>query len=218
MSASKILNLTNALQFSDIFGFNLVSKFQASPYELSEAKRFYEEFNEYRNDREAGEEYELVQHWGDDLGLSKYFELIDENVYRKKNNLEDLLTSIENDPFDLESDKEFKKEQTDLFMKSQQTIGTNMAVVMFMVEALQFFKNMSKDKIKKVAFEIAMQGTQGFKPEGTNYRISAIPGKLFSGYHILAYYYVSWALAVPEMLAELNLPYDNEYEIALSFK
>ena len=44
-----------------------------------------------------------------------------------------------------------------------------------------------------------------------------MPGKTFSGYHLLAYYYVSWKLAIPEMLAQLQLPYDAEYEVALKF-
>ena len=44
----------------------------------------------------------------------------------------------------------------------------------------------------------------------------AIKNKTFSGYHILAYYYVSWALAIPEMVPQLNLPYEAEYKIALT--
>ncbi|MDZ4793076.1 MAG: hypothetical protein SGI83_02255 [Bacteroidota bacterium] len=102
------------------------------------------------------------------------------------------------------------------FQKSQQNIGTNMAVVMFMVDALQFFKGKSKEEIKKIAFEIAMQGTQGFRPDNNDYRISSISGKTFSGYHILAYYYVSWMLAIPDMVDQLNLPYDDEYKMALT--
>ena len=64
--------------------------------------------------------------------------------------------------------------------------------------------------------EIAMQGTQGFNPDKKNYRISKINDKTFSGYHILAYYYVSWAIAIPEMLNELQLPFDAEYKVALT--
>ncbi|OYU83825.1 MAG: hypothetical protein CFE24_09570 [Flavobacterium sp. BFFFF2] len=60
-----------------------------------------------------------------------------------------------------------------------------------------------------------MQGTQGFKPEHDKYIVSSISGKIFSGYHILAYYYVSWALTIPEMLSQLQLPYDEEYSLAL---
>jgi hypothetical protein len=51
------------------------------------------------------------------------------------------------------------------FQKSQDKIGVNMAVVMFMVDALQFFEGMAKEEIKKIAFEIAMQGTQGYRPD-----------------------------------------------------
>ncbi|OFY47868.1 MAG: hypothetical protein A2W85_12670 [Bacteroidetes bacterium GWF2_41_31] len=72
------------------------------------------------------------------------------------------------------------------------------------------------EEIKKIAFEIAMQGTQGYRPDKDDYRISSISDKTFSGYHILAYYYVSWALAIPEMLSQLQLPYDDEYKLALT--
>jgi hypothetical protein len=92
-----------------------------------------------------------------------------------------------------------------------------MAVAMFMVDALEYFNSISKNEVKEIALEIAMQGTQGFSPEKNNYRISKIKNKTFSGYHILAYYYVSWAIAIPEMLSELQLPFDEEYKIALSF-
>ena len=43
-----------------------------------------------------------------------------------------------------------------------------------------------------------------------------IKDKTFSGYHILAYYYVSWSLAIPEMVSQLNLPYEAEYKMALT--
>ena len=56
---------------------------------------------------------------------------------------------------------------------------------------------------------------QGIDPvEGNRYRVPSIKGKEFSGYHLLAYYYVSWKLAVPGMLAQLGLPFDDEYILA----
>ncbi|MBK9636926.1 MAG: hypothetical protein IPO63_03595 [Bacteroidetes bacterium] len=85
-----------------------------------------------------------------------------------------------------------------------------------MVDALQFFQSKPIKEIKKIAFEIATQGTQGYRPDKSDYRISSISGKTFSGYQILAYYYVSWALAIPEMLTQLQLPYDDEYKMALT--
>jgi hypothetical protein len=89
-----------------------------------------------------------------------------------------------------------------------------MAVVMFMVEALGYFKDMPKEEIKKIAYEIAMQGAQGYDPKKQGYKISAIKGKSFTGNQILAYYYVSWSLAIPEMLGQLGLPFEGEYEMA----
>lgn len=216
LSASKILNLVNAIHFKDLFGYDLISKFVPSQMELKEAQRFFEEYMEYRKDRSAGEEYELVQNWGDDLKVNKYFELVDENEFRnKRTNIDGLLNAIEQDPFDLESDKEFKKEQTDTFLNSQKDIGLNMAVVMFMVDAMQHFKNLSPTKVKEIALEIAMVGTQGINPaSGNNYKLSNIPNKDFSGYHLLAFYFVSWSQALPEMVAKLNLPYEKEYAMA----
>jgi len=157
----------------------------------------------------------MVLHWAEDLNLDKNFELVNEVEYRtKRTDIDNLLTSIEKDPYDLESKDPYKQREMDKFQKSQESIGTNMSVVMFMTDAMQYFEGMPKDEIKKIAFEIAMQGTQGYRPDKNDYRINSIKGKTFSGYHILAYYYVSWMLALPEMVLQLNLPYEEEYKLA----
>ena len=217
ISKSKVYNIVNAIQFKELFGFDFIKDFNAIPSEMKLATDFYEEYLQYKDDKEPAEEYELVLHWAEDLKLDKNFELVNENEYRtKRTNIDELLSSIEKDPYDLESKDPYKEREMEKFQKSQQSIGTNMAVVMFMVDALQFFVGMPKEEIKKMALEIAMQGTQGYRPDKDDYRISSIKGKTFSGYHVLAYYYVSWALAIPEMLPQLQLPYDDEYKLALT--
>lgn len=216
LSKSKIYNLVNAIQFKELFGYDSIKEFQATAAEIKLATGFYEEYLQYKEDKEPAEEYELVLHWAEDLKLDKNFELISETDYRRRNNVNELLNAIEKDPYDLDTKDPYKERQMEKFQKGQEELGTNMAVVMFMVDALQYFENKPKEEIKKIAFEIATQGTQGYSPTKQDYRISTLPGKLFSGYHILAYYYVSWALAVPEMVSQLNLPYDGEYSIALS--
>ena len=217
LSVSKMLNLVSALHFKDLFGFDLIAKFNALPFEVKEANRLYAEFLEYRKDRTAGEEYELVQHWGDDLKLNTYFELINEEEFRNnRTDIEGLLSSIEADPFGLESNKRHKEKEMKTFQEKAQEVGLNMAVVMFMVDAMQVFSKMSAEKIKATALEIAMLGTQGINPApGNNYKLSNIPKKDFSGYNLLAFYYVSWAMAIPEKVDELNLSYEKEYEMAL---
>jgi hypothetical protein len=76
---------------------------------------------------------------------------------------------------------------------------------------------MAAENVKEIAFEIAMQGRQGFSPE-EKYKLNKIPNKTFTGYQILAFYYVSWALAIPEMLSQLQLPFDQEYILAQKIK
>lgn len=39
-------------------------------------------------------------------------------------------------------------------------------------------------------------------------------GQTFSGYKTLAYFYVSWALSSPEVLPQLQMPFDKEYDMA----
>jgi hypothetical protein len=217
ISKSKVYNLVNAKQFNDMFGLDFIKEFNATSDELKLANDFYDEYLQYKDDKGPAEEYELVLHWAEDLKLDKNFELVSEYEYRtKRTDIDNLLASIEKDPYDLESKDPYKKSEMEKFQKSQESIGTNMAVVMFMVDAMQLFEGKSKEEIKKIAFEIAMQGTQGYSPDKDNYRINSIPGKTFSGYHILAYYYVSWAIAIPEMLAQLKLPFDDEYKLALT--
>ena len=219
LSKSKVYNLVNALQFKELFGIDFIKDFQSTRSELKKAEEFYDEYLIYKDDKEPAEEYELVLHWAEDLQLDKNFELIDEKEYRtRRTNIDNLLDSIEKDPYDLESNNPYKEREMDKFQKTQGTIGTNMAVVLFMVDALQYFETISKEEIKKIAFEIAMQGTQGFSPAKNDYSIPSIHSKVFSGYHILAYYYVSWALAMPDKVAGLQLPFEREFELAKQMK
>jgi hypothetical protein len=217
LSKSKIYNIINALQLKELFGFDIIEKFNATPIELKQAKELYNEYKEYSSDKEPAEEYELVQNWANDLKLDSNFELVNESEYRSKDShIDDLLERIEKDPFGLNDDVDFKEQEMEKFQKSQEELGTNMAVVMFMVDAFEYFENKPLEEVKKIAFEIAMQGTQGYNPEKKDYRISSINNKKFSGYHILAYYYISWSIAIPEMLDQLKLPYDEEYKMAKS--
>ena len=217
ISKSKVYNIVNAIQFKELFGFDFIKDFNATPIEMKLATDFYDEYLQYKDDKEPAEEYELVLHWAEDLKLDKNFELVNEHEYRtKRTDIDNLLSSIEKDPYDLESKDPYKQREMEKFQKSQEQIGINMAVAMFMVDALQFFEAMPQEEIKKIAIEIAMQGTQGYRPDKDDYRINSVKGKTFSGYHILASYYVSWSLAIPEMVSQLNLPYEAEYKMALT--
>lgn len=217
LSKSKVYNMVNTIQFKELYGVDLIKDFHASPMELKQAQGFYDEYVQYKTDRVPIKEYKLVLRWAKELKLDKYFELVNEKEHRtKRTDIDNLLESIEKDSYDLESKDLQKQREMDKFQKTQEAMGTNMAVVMFMVDALQYFEGMPKEEIKKIAFEIATQGTHGYSPDKKDYKINSISGKIFSGNQILAYYYVSWSLAIPEMVARLQLPYEGEYKLALT--
>lgn len=212
---SKIYSLVNAMQFKELYGIDMIRNFEPTPTELKVATNFYDEFLQYRDDKLPGEEYELVLHWAEDLKLDHNFNLVNEADFRaKRSGITNMQTPLKNDPYNFKSKGTVKEWEMEKFLKSEENIGTNTAVVMFMVGALKFFEGMDMSEIKKIAVEIAMQGTHGYRPDKKDYTLTTIPGKTFSGYHILAYYYVSWALADPIMLAKLGLPYEEEYKVA----
>lgn len=216
VSKSKILNLVLALHYDDLFGIDLIDKFKPNHTEKFRAKECFDEFNEYRNDREPGEEYEIIQHWADDLKSSHYFDLIYEKE-EKNQGVDDFLKQISDDPFGVNIQDKSQLRQMKKFVESNKGKDLNMAVVMYKTSALSYFKDMAKEDIKKISFDFATLGMTGIDPNKNNYEVSSMDKKM-TGYQALSYYYVAWALAIPEHLGDLQLPFDNEYKIATSYK
>ena len=213
LSKSKIFNLISAIHFLNIYKVNLVQDHNPSTLELNQAKELYNEFLEYRADKSPGEEYELVQHWAEDLKLDSYFDLVPEYEYKRKT-IENVLSEIENDPYGLETRDPSKERKMKKFLESHKSSEFNQAIAMYMVGAIEFLKPMAKSEVKELAFEFATLGINGIDPKKDGYSIPSIKTKSFTGYQALSYYYVSWAIAIPEMLAQLQMPFDKEYELA----
>ncbi|MDD2192143.1 MAG: tetratricopeptide repeat protein [Bacteroidales bacterium] len=213
LSKSKILNLINAFHFKELYHIDLILDYKPTKSEMSQAEEFYNEFVEYRSDKKPGEEYELVQHWSEDLGLDSYFEIVPEEVHRRKT-IDQVITEIENDPYSLDSIDSSKEIRMKMFLDEHSDKDLNSAVVMYMVSAMTYIEKISSDKTKLLAFEFAKLGMSGISPSKDGYIVPSIEGETFSGYKALAYYYVSFAIAFPEMLSKLQLPFDKEYEVA----
>ena len=87
-------------------------------------------------------------------------------------------------------------------------------MAMFILAALEEFSKMSLEKVKKIAIEIAMLGMKGIEPsKPSGYRIPSID-RDFGGYAMLADYYTSWKLTIPESAEQLGLPYRAQDEDA----
>ena len=213
LSKSKIFNLVNALHFKNLFGVDLTTNHKPTKAELDQAITLYTEYEEYRADKKPGEEYELVQHWAEDLKLDTYFELVPELLYRPKT-VETVLEEIEQDPYGLNDADPAGERQMKKFIESHSTGEVNMAVCMYMVGALEYFSKLSVNEVKAIAYEIAALGVNGIDPKKEGYSVPLLPAKKMSGYQVLAYYYISFALALPEMLGALGMPFDQEFNLA----
>jgi len=85
---------------------------------------------------------------------------------------------------------------------------------LYMLGAMQYFDTLEPIEVHRIALEIAMVGVTGINPN-KKYSIKSLPGREFGGYELLAYYYVSWARAIPNKLEDLGLPFTKAYETAL---
>jgi hypothetical protein len=81
-----------------------------------------------------------------------------------------------------------------------------------------YFEKLAPEAINKIAYDIALQGTQGFNPGKKGYTIPSIHGKTFTGTQILAWFYASWATAKPTEVDKLGLDYTREWEMAKQMK
>lgn len=227
VTASKIMNIVSSIHLEKLFGLRFYQNYKPTKAEFETAKDLYEEYLAY-HDYKPGEEYELVEYFAETLGMQDFFKLKNESEFVKDTNQEKesenyireaLLgdtDSSDGNSFDGLTDEQKKKQDT-FYEQNKDGVDPmqTMMMSMYMVGALDYFDGMTKDQIKRIAFDIAMLGMKGISPEiKSGYKVDSIPGKDFGGYEMLAYYYVSWALAIPEQLGALGLPFTKAWETA----
>lgn len=88
-------------------------------------------------------------------------------------------------------------------------------VVYYCLAALKLFDGMDKDEIRKIAYEIAILGTQGLEINDSTqkYTLRSLPGQ-FSGTHLLSYLYVGFKIISPDQ----DYPFDVAEEYALALR
>lgn len=224
---SKVMNIVTSMHFEHLFGLRFYQEYKPTRAQFDQAKDFYDEFLAY-DDYKPGEEYDLVEYFMDSLHaerfmsilpLSDYFDDSFDRMGKTKAMRDAALgedAPVGGNSFDGLTEEQ-KKNQDDFYAQNKdgEDPMKTMMMSMYMLGALEYFDGMDKMEIKKIAFEIAMIGTTGISPDKkSGYKVPSIPEKDFGGYQLLAYYYVSWALAIPEMLASLGLPFDTAWATA----
>ena len=216
--ANKIMNIVTAMHLKKLYGIDFINQYRPTKAELDMAKDLFEEYEAYQ-DYTPGEEYDLCLYYAESLGLDEYITFSPEGEFDSGGYNEDDYKFLD-DLMEAQSVQytEEQKERQRSFEEnhSKPDEMRDMMMSMFMLGALEYFEAWTTEEIKRTAMEIALLGTKGFSPEKkSGYSVPSIPGKDFGGYQMLAYYYVSWELAIPEMRPKLGLNmFDNAYKIA----
>ena len=120
--------------------------------------------------------------------------LLKEALAMSSENCEELMKQSNQEQVRAEQNRQRDAEQSG---KSQQQ---------YIIEALTQKQVVNLDGLKEIYPEL--------KRQGNNLNQIAFPGKQFSGYEFLAYYYVSWVIAEPEHLLDTGLPFHKAYSMA----
>jgi len=215
--ANKVMNIVTSMHFKEIYGINLIGQYHPTKQELEHAKDLYEEFKAYLNTYKAGDEYEMLEYFVQSFNMDELVEIVDESQVTAGMKAD---LSLQGDLKDLADDALSKEDvdvaNADFALKHQD--GANptetMMMSMYMLGAMEYFDTLAPQDVHRIALEIAMVGVTGIHPQ-KRYSIKSMPNKEFGGYQLLAWYYVSWARAIPEKLEHLGLPFSKAYESAL---
>ena len=215
--ANKVMNIVTSMHFKEIYGIDLIKEYHPTRQEYDHAKDLYEEFKAYLDTHKPGDEYEMIEYYVESFNMEDLIEIKDENLVTSGMKAD---LSLKGDLQDMAEDalsaEDVEVANADFALKHQD--GANptetMMMSMYMLGAMEYFDNLEQRDVYRIALEIAMVGVTGIHPQ-KKYSIKSIPEKEFGGYELLAYYYVSWARAIPEKLEHLGLPFSKAYESAL---
>ena len=218
VKASKIMNIVTCMHFKDLYGIDLVHEYKPTKAEYDHAKDLYDEFKAYLNTYKDGDEYEMLEYFVESFKMEDFMDIRDEDEFIKPKH-EDSYTLADEINRRLEDaptaeDVDVKNAQFALDHQDGADGAETMMMSMHMLGAMEYFDTLSISEVKKIAIEIATVGITGIDIKKT-YTLKSIPDKEFSGYKLLAYYYVSWARAIPEALDKLQLPFDTAYGLAM---
>ena len=215
VDASRVMNQIQCLQLKSLYGVDMMEGHHPTRQEASLADSLFKEYLAYKDTFRVGDEYELMEYFTQELRLQDLLIIGDEPTQGG---------GIPGDALDLEAmmaltpEEKQKEEAFQAANRDGEDPGRTMMMALFMVAALDYMEGKPKAEVKQIAYDAAMLGVGGISPDKSGYFLPSVPGKTFGGNELLAWYYVSWALAVPDMLDQLNLPFSSAYAMALSMR
>ena len=215
--ANKVMNIVTSMHFKDIYGIDLIREYHPTKLEFDQAKDLYDEFKAYLDTYQAGDEYEMLEYFVQSFDMEELVEIMDENQVtsgmKADLSMKSVLKDLEQDALSAE-DADVANAQFALNHQDGADPTETMMMSMYMLGAMQYFDTIEPRDVHRIALEIAMVGVTGIHPK-KKYNIKSLPDKEFGGYELLAWYFVSWARAIPQKLDALGLPFSKAYETAL---
>lgn len=216
VKANKVMNIATSMHLKEMYGIDIIREYHPTKQEYDQAKDLYDEFKAYLNTYHPGDEYEMMEYFVQSLDMEDLIDIRDEREITNRYQKPILSDDVEDLKQQALSEEDVDVANADFALKHQD--GANpaetMMMSMYMLSAMEYFDTLDPQDVHRIAVEIAMVGVTGIHPE-KKYTIKSIPNKEFGGYELLAYYYVSWARAIPEKLDDLGLPFSKAYESAL---
>ena len=215
--ANKVMNIVTSMHFKDIYGIDIIREYHPTKQEYDQAKDLFDEFKAYLNTYQYGDEYEMLEYFVESFDMEDLIEVRDESQVAAELKAD---ISLENDLEEMANnalsakDADVANAQFALNHQDGADPMETMMMSMYMLGAMEYFDTIASADVHRIAIEIATVGVGGIDPK-KNYSIKSIPDKEFGGYQFLAYYYVSWARAIPHMLDKLGLPFSKAYEAAI---
>lgn len=194
-----LLNMVTSLGVHSLYGTRRVFNFSGESRFLDDTLQLYFDFQRVLETYQPGDEYDLFETY------AKYTDMLD--YFR-------ISTTASGPEPSFKTETELNQEKFDKTHGKGDPIEDAM-MCEYMLNAMRNFAAMLPEDVAAVARECAITGMNGVKTDGsTSYKLSAFPEKRFSGYEFLAWFYVSWAEAFPDMLQETGLPFHHAYEMA----
>ena len=216
--ANKVMNIATSMHFKEIYGIDLIREYHPTKQEYDQAKDLYDEFKAYLDTHKPGDEYEMMEYFIESFGMEDLVEIIDERQVSggMKADLS-LESDLKERAVDAPSEEDVDVANAQFALNHQDGADATetMMMSMYMIGAMEYFDTLEPHDVHRIALEIATVGVNGISPKG-KYSIKSIPDKEFGGYQFLAYYYVSWARAIPHMIDKIGLPFSKAYETALN--
>jgi tetratricopeptide (TPR) repeat protein len=142
-----------------------------------------------------GEEYEIVDVWAEKLGIQDWYQWQEDTGPYKE---------PEKTKHEAATDPELLKKK-------------HPVAVWYFLDALERFDKMTEEEIKKLSFEIGMLGRTGldYSSPDEKYTLRNLPGKKFSGLHLMCLMYAGFKRIAPEQDVGMDLkePYTAALQV-----